>query len=114
MNVLAQLYQKYIDLVYAVCIKYSRDTDESKDAGMDIVESLGEMVRRHEMSKFRSWLYTVVKNHCLVVLRSAGKEKSVELNEAVMQSADELHHEVTDEKEWQLNQMEKCIETLAA
>ena len=64
-----ELYLRYTHLIYGVCLKYLGNEDESKDAVMEIVEKLIVDLKKHEIKNFKSWLYTVSKNHCLVKLR---------------------------------------------
>ena len=35
-NYLSNLYQRYMDLVFGVCLKYFKDAEKSKDAVMEI------------------------------------------------------------------------------
>jgi len=112
MKHLAELYQRYMDLAYAVSLKYLKDSEAAKDAVMEVFEELIEKLRRHEVTNFKSWLYTLVKNHCLMKLRSAQRNRSVIIEENSMQLAEDVHQEV-DEKEWQLQQMSDCIGKLA-
>ena len=113
-NILAQLYQPYMELVYAVALRYLEDSDAAKDAVMDVFEELVQKLRKHEVSNFRSWLHTLVKNHCLMKLRSGSRNKVVNLEENGMQSSEDAHLDDVNEKEWQLNQMSDCISKLAS
>ena len=113
LNHLAELYQRYMDLAYAVSLKYLKDAEAAKDAVMEVFEELSEKLKRHDVTNFKSWLYTLVKNHCLMKLRSAARNKSVNLDENNVQLHDNLHQD-GDEKEWQLQQMAECIGKLAA
>jgi len=113
LKVLGQLYQRYMDLVYGVCLKYLHESERAKDAVMHIFEELIVKLKKHEVANFRSWLYTVVKNHCLMKLRVSSRNKSVILDENGMQFREELHQEDINEKEWQLQQMSDCIGKLA-
>ena len=113
LEVLATLYQRYMELAYAVSLKYLKDSEASKDAVMEVFEELIEKLKKHEVANFRSWLYTVVKNHCLMKLRASSRNKSVILDENGMQFREELHQEDINEKEWQLQQMSDCIGKLA-
>ena len=45
---LAALYERYMNLVYGVCLKYF-DEEASKDAVMQIFEELIEKVKQHEV-----------------------------------------------------------------
>ncbi|MBO0930016.1 RNA polymerase sigma factor [Fibrella aquatilis] len=69
LDVLGELYERHIDLVYAVCFKYLRDEADSKDAVMQLFEQLIVDLRRHEVINFKSWLHSVARNHCLMHLR---------------------------------------------
>ena len=114
LNFLAELYRRYMDMAYAVSFKYLKDGEASKDAVMEVFEELVEKLKKHEVENFKSWLYTLVKHHCLMKLRTLSRNKSVILDESGMQFSDELHQEDVNEKEWQLQQMSDCIGKLAA
>jgi RNA polymerase sigma-70 factor (ECF subfamily) len=70
LQVLGDLYHRYLHLVYGVCLKYLRDEEESKDASMQVFEKLIVELKEHEVSNFKSWLYTLSRNHCLMQLRA--------------------------------------------
>ncbi|MCH5720716.1 RNA polymerase sigma factor [Niabella hibiscisoli] len=70
---LAELYLRYSELLYGVCLKYLEDAEEAKDAVMNIYQELLIKVPRHEIQNFKSWVYVLTKNHCLMQLRSAKK-----------------------------------------
>ncbi len=69
LQVLADLYERHIDLMYAVCYKYLRDEEASKDAVMQLFEQLVTDLRRHPVQHLRNWLHMVARNHCLMQLR---------------------------------------------
>ena len=70
LQVLGDLYDRYLHLVYGVCLKYLRDEEESKDAAMQVFEKLIVELKDHQVSNFKSWLHTLARNHCLMQLRS--------------------------------------------
>lgn len=70
LKVIGELYKRYTHLVFGVCLKYLKNEEKSKDAVMEILESLIEKLKTHKVSNFKSWLYMVAKNHCLMLLRS--------------------------------------------
>ena len=72
-EVLATLFNRYIHLVYGVCMKYLKNRENSQDAVIDIYEHIAVQIPKHEIHTFKSWLYGVTRNHCLMQLR---KEKS--------------------------------------
>ena len=114
LSILAELYQRYMDLCYAVGVKYLKDTEGAKDVVMEVFEELNEKLKKHEVANFKSWLYTVVKNHCLMKMRSQSRNRSVIIDENIVQLNGDLHQDGVGEKEMQLQHMGKCIETLAS
>jgi RNA polymerase sigma-70 factor, ECF subfamily len=70
LETLGELYSEYMHLVYGVCLKYLKDREDSKDAVMQIFEKLIVEIPRQKIENFRSWLYVVTKNYCLMQLRS--------------------------------------------
>ncbi len=112
-RILSELYQRYMEQIYAVCLKYLKDPETAKDAVMAIFEELIVKLRKHEVSYFRGWLYTLAKNHCLMHLRSQ-KQMPLDAGADFMQLADNMHPDNVFEKEENLNQLTKCIETLSS
>ncbi len=111
-EMLAQLYVRYTDLVYGVCVKYLKDAEAAKDAVMNIYQELLSKLQTHEVENFKSWLYVVAKNHCLMQLRKEKKIVTIEFTPAVMQSENFEHLDSVLEKEHELNKLETCIEHL--
>ena len=113
LKVLGQLYQRYMDLVYGVCLKYLKESEKAKDAVMNIFEELTVKLKKHEVENFKSWLYQVAKNHCLMQLRTPRNFKTVELPESLMQSGENVHLDGVLEKEENLQRLEYCLTTLS-
>lgn len=109
LTTLATLYEKYMHLVYGVCLKYLRDEELSKDAVMQVFEELIVKARRHEVKNFKSWLHVLCRNFCLMQLRS-GKKMPTESLPDVMEFADDTHH--YEEQEGDLNILEQCKDKL--
>jgi RNA polymerase sigma factor (sigma-70 family) len=109
---LAMLYVRYTDMVYGTCMKYLKDAEASKDAVMNIYQELVAKLQTHNVDNFKSWLYVVTKNHCLMQLRKGKKAVMVEFNASVMQSEDFSHLDSVLEKEKDLQKLESCIEKL--
>jgi RNA polymerase sigma factor (sigma-70 family) len=68
-EVLGELFKRHTLLCFAVCNKYLKNEDASHDAVMHIFEQLFELLKKHQISNFRSWLHSVCRNHCLMILR---------------------------------------------
>ncbi len=113
-DLLAALYSRYIDLLYAVCLKYCKVREQAQDAVLQVFEELPGKLKKHDPQYFRGWIYTVVKNHCLMELRRDKNHRVVTIDPSLMQFGDDQHPESVVEKEFHLNEMTKCIETLSA
>jgi len=113
-DVLARLYLRYSDLVYGTCLKYLKDAETAKDAVMNIYQELLRKLPLHEVDNFKSWLYVLTKNHCLMHLRSTKKMFTVELQQDVMQSEDFSHLDNVLQKEKDFKRLETCLDTLQA
>jgi RNA polymerase sigma factor (sigma-70 family) len=113
MDVLAVLFQRYMDLLYGVCLKYLKQPEASKDAVMQIFEELVQKLSKHEVENFKSWLYTLARNHCLMQLRTPKNLKTVEFKAESMQLEEDLHLNGVLTKEENLQKLEGCLQTLS-
>ena len=113
MEVLAVLFQRYMDLLYGVCLKYLKQPETAKDAVMQIFEELVAKLPKHEVDNFKSWLYTLAKNYCLMQLRTPKNLKTTEFNPDSMQLEEEMHLNGIQLKEENLQKLERCLETLS-
>lgn len=114
LEVLGVLFNRYMHLIYGVCLKYLKNREESQDAVMQIFEVLIKEVPRHEIQVFKSWLYGVTRNFCLMKLRSETSKKNKEqLFNATffMESQQELHPIDTEEPNLE-GVLKNCLENL--
>ena len=94
---LSLLFDRYTHLVFGVCMKYLQNEQDSKDAVMQIFEKLMDDLRKLEIENFKSWLYTVAKNHCLMKIRKTkseerGLEEIKKTEDYFVDSVEILHH----------------------
>jgi RNA polymerase sigma-70 factor (ECF subfamily) len=113
LSVLGDLYNRYMDLVYGVCLKYLKDPEEAQDAVMAIFEELITKLTLHQVENFKSWLYTLAKNHCLMKLRQQKKVPTGKIVDEFMQSDDDEHLKDVLDKEEHFRQLDGCMEQLA-
>lgn len=73
-DVLGEFFNRYMHLVFAVCMKYLKQDEKAKDAVMEIFESMDKKLVRFEVKNFRAWIYTVSRNYCLMELRKKKRE----------------------------------------
>jgi len=112
LEVLGLLYNRYMPLVYGVCLNYFKEEEASKDAVMQIFEELIVKLKVHEIQNFKSWLHVLTRNHCLMALRKSAKNNTVSLEDAFVENGDFVHLDIEDTKEKRLTVMEKCMDTL--
>jgi RNA polymerase sigma factor (sigma-70 family) len=112
LSVLGELYQRYMDLVYGVCLKYLKESETSKDAVMQIFEELVSKLKKHEVENFKAWLHQVAKNHCLMKLRTPKNLKTVELKAEFVQNEETVHLNGVLEKEENFKRLEYCLSRL--
>jgi RNA polymerase sigma-70 factor (ECF subfamily) len=111
-----EIYTRYGHLVLGLCIKYLKSRDDAKDATLSIFSKLLEDLKKHKINHFKSWLYVYSKNFCLMELRKRQShlKQELELNENTVVIMDFSNAEHLDEKEQQLQHLERAIATLNA
>ena len=78
------LLQRYTLLLLGVCMKYLKNEDEAKDSVQQIFLKVIQELQKYKVDYFKSWLYMVAKNHCLMKLRDRQGKIPAELTEKLM------------------------------
>lgn len=107
-----QLYERYIPLIYGLCLKYLQSPESSQDAVIDIYENLSQKIQDYEIKVFKNWLYSVVKHHCFHLLKESKKEIIVNFDSQLMESDDALALFSENRDEEKENALNKCMENL--
>jgi RNA polymerase sigma-70 factor (ECF subfamily) len=83
LSLVADLYERYASMIFGVCMKYLKNEEDSKDVAMSLFEKLSKTLKQTDVQNFKSWLHVIVKNQCLMYLRSqkTKNEKIIPLNE---------------------------------
>lgn len=63
------LLQRYTLLLFGVCMKYLKNEEEAKDAVQQVFLKVIAELQKYRVEYFKSWVYMVAKNHCLMKLR---------------------------------------------
>jgi len=116
-NLVGELYKRYTKFVFLISMKYLSNQEASQDAVMQIFEKLFEDLLKHEISNFKSWLHTVTRNHCFLILRTQNyiQKKDEELKKDLpifMESFDDLNQINEVEQEKQFQKLENAINEL--
>ncbi|MGZ8516060.1 MAG: RNA polymerase sigma factor [Chitinophagaceae bacterium] len=83
------LLQRYTLLLLGVCMKYLKNEDEAKDSVQQIFLKVIQELRKYKVEYFKSWLYMVAKNHCLMKLRDRQTRIPAELTEKLLAAPEE-------------------------
>src|SRR6476620_3374360 len=75
------LLQRYTLLLLGVCMKYLKNEEEAKDAVQQIFLKAITELHKYKVDYFKSWLYMVAKNHCLMKIRDRQGKQPSELKE---------------------------------
>ncbi|MFH1195524.1 MAG: sigma-70 family RNA polymerase sigma factor [bacterium] len=108
------LFNRYSHIVLGMCISYFKNQETAKDAVMDIFEKLFEDLKKHEVKNFSAWFYSVIKNYCLMKLRSEKVTVPYEYydkdEDNFMESGDILH--LLEEDNSSCDLLEECLKEL--
>ena len=103
------LLPRYTLLLIGVCMKYIKNEEDSKDCVQQIFLKVISELHKYKVDYFKSWVYMIAKNHCLMKLRG-NKNLHVELDEQVTPAEDATDHKNEHiEKEILLTKMQEAI-----
>ena len=108
------LLPRYTLLLLGVCMKYLKNEEDAKDSVQQIFLKVINELHKYKVAYFKSWIYMIAKNHCLMKIRG-NKNIPLELTEQIL-PAEELHDEKNNliEKDRLLTNMLESIKQLNA
>jgi RNA polymerase sigma-70 factor (ECF subfamily) len=115
---IGELFERYTHLVFGVCMKYLKNEENSKDAVMQIFEDLHIKLLEHKINHFKSWIYSVAKNHCLMELRKKKTEEKnrnemyEKIRSEIMESVNVFHPTNSDDLSEKIPHLQKGIALL--
>ncbi|MFZ1306177.1 MAG: sigma-70 family RNA polymerase sigma factor [Ferruginibacter sp.] len=77
------LLERYTMLLLGVGMKYLKNEEEAKDAVQQVFLKAISELHKYKVEYFKSWIYMIAKNHCLMKLRDKGRF-SAEINEQTL------------------------------
>ena len=106
------LLQRYTLLLLGVCMKYLKNEEEAKDAVQQVFLKVITELHKYKVDYFKSWIYMVAKNHCLMKLRDKGKIP-VEINEEIHGTSEDMEEIKKQlEKDQLFTSMETALQLL--
>lgn len=70
------LYKEYNRKVYRFCLRMLGNEEQARDAFQDTFVKVYEKSDQFRGDNFKSWLFTIARNHCLNIIRSNKEEAS--------------------------------------
>ncbi len=107
------LLQRYTLLLLGVSMKYLKNEEEAKDSVQQIFLKVIQELQKYKVEYFKSWLYMVAKNHCLMKLREKQGKITTEINEK--QSAtpqEDMDRHALEQNDHTLTLMESALKEL--
>src|SRR5215475_6082283 len=83
------LLHRYTLLLLGVCMKYLKNEEEAKDSVQQIFLKAITELQKYKVEFFKSWIYMVAKNHCLMKLRDRQGKIPAELNDRTAATPEE-------------------------
>jgi len=83
------LLPRYTLLLLGVCMKYLKNEEEAKDCVQQIFLKAIIELKKYRVDYFKSWIYMVAKNYCLMKIRDRHGKTPVELTERYMSAKEE-------------------------
>ncbi|MEP6583872.1 MAG: sigma-70 family RNA polymerase sigma factor [Ginsengibacter sp.] len=108
------LLPRYTLLLLGVCMKYLKNEEDARDCVQQVFLKVIDELHKYKVDYFKSWIYMIAKNQCLMILRNKGKIP-VELNEQIIKAPDETTDRTSHiEKDVLLTKMQRCLTDLSA
>lgn len=107
------MLERYTLLLLGVCMKYLKNEDDAKDSVQQIFLKVIQELHKYKVEYFKSWIYMVAKNHCLMKLRDRHGKMPVEINEKLMSApGEETDEQVLKQTDQTLDLMEEALKEL--
>jgi RNA polymerase sigma factor (sigma-70 family) len=92
-ELLGALLQRYTLLLLGVCMKYLKNEEEAKDSVQQVFLKAITELQKYRVEYFKSWIYMVAKNHCLMILRDRQGKIPAELTDRMTIQTEEKEKE---------------------
>jgi RNA polymerase sigma factor (sigma-70 family) len=104
--------QRYTLLLFGVSMKYLKNETEAQDAVQQIFLKAITELNKYKVEYFKSWLYMVCKNYCLMKIRDRQGKRPTEIRESMVLIAEENNTDYLLDKDRVLDVMELTLEEL--
>ncbi len=87
------LLERYTLLLLGVCMKYLKNEELARDSVQQIFLKAITELQKYKVEYFKSWIYMVAKNHCLMQLRDKPGKNTIEIRDSIPAEAIEADKE---------------------
>jgi RNA polymerase sigma factor (sigma-70 family) len=109
------LLQRYTMLLLGTCMKYLKNEEDAKDSVQQVFLKAITELHKYKVDYFKSWIYMVAKNHCLMKLRNEKGKVPVGISERIAATPEaEEDRQAHIENDRVLSLMGDCLEELNA
>jgi RNA polymerase sigma-70 factor (ECF subfamily) len=107
------LLQRYTLLLLGVSMKYLKNEEEAKDSVQQIFLKVIQELQKYKVEYFKSWLYMVAKNHCLMKLREKQGKITSTINEQLTATpGEETDRDTLVQNDHTMELMERALKEL--
>jgi RNA polymerase sigma factor (sigma-70 family) len=107
------LLQRYTLLLLGVCMKYMKNEEDAKDCVQQIFLKTIAELQKYKVVYFKSWIYMIAKNYCLMKIRDRNGKVPLELKyNLAIEDEDDFYRSQLIEKDQILSMMEQSLEEL--
>jgi len=102
---LGVLFERYTLLLFGLAMKYLKNEEEAKDTVQQVFLKAITELHKYPVQYFKSWIYMVGKNHCLMRIRQQqGKHDTVIREDQLADDGDPLamHKHIENDKKLEL------------
>jgi len=96
-----------------VCMKYLKNEEEAKDSVQQIFLKAITELQKYKVEFFKSWIYMVAKNHCLMKLRDRQGKIPTELNDRLATPEEDPDKSVLLQNDHTMDLMQEALKELS-
>ena len=110
---LGTLLKRYTLLLFGVCMKYLRNEDDARDSVQQVFLKAITELHKYRVEYFKSWIYMVARNYCLMKLRDRHGKIPIEIRENMSLAAGDTEKEEYQARDHLLEEMAGALEQLS-
>lgn len=107
------LLKRYTLLLLGVCMKYLKNEEDARDSVQQVFLKAITELHKYKVEFFKSWIYMVARNHCLMKLRDRHGKIPMEIRESMALPSGDPEKEDYQAKDDLLEEMNIALDQLS-